>query len=159
MEGGTTNNVIPNTARIKGSVRTFDSVLREKIETRIREISTGIAETFNAKAEVIYTRGCPEIKNDSELSRQMRTTIANTFGADSYIYLSQLTPGGKLMGSEDFSFVTQEVPSISVFINAGNAKEGYSYPMHHPKAIFSDDVLKKGAAAYAAFARDWLENN
>ncbi|WP_236898366.1 M20 metallopeptidase family protein [Clostridium beijerinckii] len=159
MEGGTTNNVIPDTARMKGSVRTFDAVLREKIETRIREISTGIAETFNAKAEVIYTRGCPEIKNDSELSSQMRTTIANTFGADSYIYLSQLTPGGKLMGSEDFSFVTQEVPSISVFINAGNAKEGYSYPMHHPKAIFSDDVLKKGAAVYAAFARDWLENN
>jgi metal-dependent amidase/aminoacylase/carboxypeptidase family protein len=71
----------------------------------------------------------------------------------------QLIPGGKLMGSEDFAFVTQVVPSTSVFINAGNVKGGYSYPLHHPKAMFSDDVLNKRVAAYAAFARDWLENN
>lgn len=67
MEGGCTNNVIPDTARMKGSVRTFDALLRDKIETRIREISTGIAESFNAKAEVIYTRGCPDVKSDSKL--------------------------------------------------------------------------------------------
>lgn len=159
MEGGSTNNVIPDTARLKGSVRTFDAALRDKIETRIHEISKGIAETFLAKAEVIYNRSCPEVKGDGELNRQMRTTIANTFGDDSFIDISQLIPGGKLMGSEDFAFVTQEVPSTSLYITAGNVKEGYSYPLHHPKAMFSDDVLNKGAAAYAAFAKDWLENN
>lgn len=159
MEGGSTNNVIPDTARMKGSIRTFNAVLRDKIETRIHEISKGIGETFHAKVDVIYTRGCPEVKSDSELNHQMRTTIANTFGAGSFIDITQLIPGGKLMGSEDFAFVTQVVPSTSVFINAGNAEEGYSYPMHHPKAIFSDDVLNKGAAVYAAFARDWLESN
>ncbi len=63
------------------------------------------------------------------------------------------------MGSEDFAFVTQEVPSTSLYITAGNAKEGYSYPLYHPKAMFSDDLLNKGAAVYAAFAKDWLENN
>ncbi len=159
MEGGSTNNVIPDTARMKGSVRTFNAVLRDKIEARIHEISKGIGDTFHAKVDVIYTRGCPEVKIDSELNHQMRTTIANTFGASSFIDLTQLIPGGKLMGSEDFAFVTQAVPSTSVFINAGNTKEGYSYPVHHPKAMFSDDVLYKGAAVYAAFARDWLESN
>lgn len=159
MEGGSTNNVIPDIARMKGSVRTFNAVLRDKIETRIHEISAGIGETYHAKADVIYTRGCPEVKIDSRLNDQMRTTITDTFGASSFIDLTELMPGGKLMGSEDFAFVTHAVPSTSVFIAAGNYKEGYSYPMHHPKVMFSDDVLSKGAAVYAAFARDWLESN
>ncbi len=159
MEGGSTNNVIPDTARMKGSVRTFNAVLRDKIETRIHDISAGIGETFQAKVDVIYTRGCPEVKTDSGLNRQMRTTIANTFGASSFIGITQFIPGGKLMGSEDFAFVSQAVPSTSVFLNAGNTEEGYGYPMHHPKTMFSDEVLYKGAAAYAAFARDWLESN
>lgn len=159
MEGGSTNNVIPNTARMKGSVRTFNAALRDKMETRIHDISAGIGETFQAKVDVIYTRGCPEVKTDSGLNRQMRTTIANTFGASSLIGITQLIPGGKLMGSEDFAFVSQAVPSTSVFLNAGNTEEGYGYPVHHPKTMFSDEVLYKGAAAYAAFARDWLESN
>ncbi|MBM0633918.1 amidohydrolase [Paenibacillus polymyxa] len=159
MEGGSTNNVIPDTARMKGSVRTFNAALRDKMETRIHDISAGIGETFQAKVDVIYTRGCPEAKTDSGLNRQMRTTIANTFGASSLIGITQLIPGGKLMGSEDFAFISQAVPSTSVFLNAGNTEEGYGYPVHHPKTMFSDEVLYKGAAAYAAFARDWLESN
>lgn len=159
MEGGSINNVIPDIARMKGSVRTFNAVLRDKIETRIHEISAGIGETYHAKVDVIYTRGCPEVKIDSSLNDQMRSTITDTFGASSFMELTQLIPGGKLMGSEDFAFVTQAVPSTSVFITAGNSKEGYSYPVHHPKVMFSDDVLSKGAAVYAAFASDWLESN
>ncbi len=159
LEGGSTNNVIPDTARIKGSVRTFNAVLRDKIETRIHEISKGIGETFHAAVDVIYTKGCPAVKIDTELNHQMKTTIENTFGSGSFVDITQLIPGGKLMGSEDFAFVTQAVPSTSVFLNAGDVKEGYSYPVHHPKAKFSDNVLNKGAAVYAAFARDWLESN
>lgn len=159
MEGGSTNNVIPDIARMKGSVRTFNAVLRDKIETRIHEISAGVGKTYHAKVDVIYTRGCPEVKIDSSLNDQMRSTITDTFGASSFMELTQLIPGGKLMGSEDFAFVTQAVPSTSVFITAGNSKEGYSYPVHHPKVMFSDDVLSKGAAVYAAFASDWLESN
>lgn len=159
MEGGSTNNVIPDIARMKGSVRTFNAVLRDKIETRIHEISAGVGKTYHAKVDVIYTRGCPEVKIDSSLNDQMRSTITDTFGASSFMELTQLIPGGKLMGSEDFAFVTQAVPSTSVFITAGNSKVGYSYPVHHPKVMFSDDVLSKGAAVYAAFASDWLESN
>ncbi len=131
MEGGSTNNVIPDIARMKGSVRTFNAVLRDKIETRIHEISAGVGKTYHAKVDVIYTRGCPEVKIDSSLNDQMRSTITDTFGASSFMELTQLIPGGKLMGSEDFAFVTQAVPSTSVFITAGNSKEGYSYPVHH----------------------------
>ncbi|KHL97288.1 amidohydrolase [Paenibacillus sp. IHB B 3415] len=159
MEGGSTNNVIPDTARLKGSVRTFNAALRDKMEIRIREIAAGIGETFQAKLDVIYTRGCPEVKTDGGLNQQMRASIANTFGDGSYIGITELVPGGKLMGSEDFAFVSQAVPSTTVFLNAGNAEEGYGYPVHHPKTMFSDEVLHRGAAAYAAFARDWLESN
>lgn len=159
MEGGSTNNVIPDTARMKGSVRTFNAALRDTMETRIHDICAGIGEAFQAKVEVIYTRGCPEVKTDSGLNQQMRTTITNTFGVNSLIGITQLIPGGKLMGSEDFAFVSQAVPSTTVFLNAGNTEEGYRYPVHHPKTMFSDEVLFKGAAAYAAFARDWLESN
>ena len=65
-------------------------------------------------------------------------------------------PGG---GSEDFAFVSHEVPTVSMFISAGNAKEGYVYGQHHPKVRFDDSVLYEGSAAYTYMALRWLEEH
>jgi len=159
MEGGKTANVIPDTARIQGTVRTFDPTTRIFIEKRIREMSASIAETFRAQATVNYNKGCPTIVCDKSLVEQMDKSLVGLFGISEVLKMEHLMPGGKMMGSEDFSFVTQEVPSIMIILCTGNAKEGFIYPQHHPKAVFTESSLYKGAAAYAIFAKDWLAEN
>ena len=66
--------------------------------------------------------------------------------------MTPLTGGG----SEDFAFVSHEVPTVSMFLAAGNAKEGYTYGQHHPKVRFDDSVLYRGTAAYTYMALRWL---
>lgn len=60
-------------------------------------------------------------------------------------------------GSEDFAFVSQEVPTVSLFLSAGNSQEGYRYSQHNPKVRFDDSVLSKGSAAYVYGAMRYLE--
>ena len=62
-------------------------------------------------------------------------------------------------GSEDFAFVSHEVPTVSMFLSAGNAKEGYVYGQHHPKVRFDDSVLYEGSAAYVYMALRWLSDH
>ena len=63
------------------------------------------------------------------------------------------------MGSEDFAYVANEVPSVFLQVAAGNPDEGYCYPQHHPMARFHEDALPVAAAAYAHIAMEWLKNN
>lgn len=62
-------------------------------------------------------------------------------------------------GSEDFAYVSAHVPTIALFLGAGDLNQGYIYPQHHPKAVFDDSVLYRGAAAYVYFAARWLQDN
>ena len=62
-------------------------------------------------------------------------------------------------GSEDFSYISQEVPSVMLALAAGNSEEGYIYPQHHPKVKFDEKVLPIGSAVLAGSAFSWLENH
>ena len=74
--------------------------------------------------------------------------------------MSLLNPTSKIQGgSEDFAFISREVPSVSVMLGMGGTEQEYSYPQHHPKARFDDSVLHLGAGAYAYAAMRWLESN
>ena len=65
-------------------------------------------------------------------------------------------PGG---GSEDFAFVSHEVPTVSMFIAAGGPEQGCCYGQHHPKVRFDDSILYEGSAAFGWFALRWLYDN
>jgi hippurate hydrolase len=67
--------------------------------------------------------------------------------------------GSKTTGSEDFAYVSCEVPSIMAALAAGHPKDGYTYPLHHPQVRFDETALPYGAAAYAAMAYNWLLNH
>jgi hippurate hydrolase len=62
-------------------------------------------------------------------------------------------------GSEDFAYVSQEVPSIMLALAAGQPEKGYRYPQHHPKVKFDENVLAGGSAVYAYTAMRWLEEH
>lgn len=159
MGGGNTSNVIPDTASMEGTVRTFNPEVRKFIEKRIKEISQGVSKTFNASATVNYKNGCPSVINDKQLVNNAKEILKNTIGKEKVLSFEDIMPGGKLMGSEDFSFVSQKVPSIMMALSTGNSKEGFKYPQHHPKAIFDEKPLYLGVAAYAGFAFNWLNMN
>lgn len=159
MQGGTVNNIIPDKAELRGSLRTFNKKSRDFIVNRIKEVAEGIAKSFRAEAVIEMSNYGPPVVNDAKTVAFTKEFLTEYFGEKSFIPSSQLLPGGRTMTSEDFSFITQEVPSIQLIIGAGNSLNGYIYPMHHPKAVFDESVLSKGAAVYAGYAIEWLKKN
>lgn len=159
MNGGTTSNVIPDTAKMNGTIRTFSKSNREFVPERIKEIAEGIAKTFRAGAEVKIIKGCPSLVNDQSVIDSAKEALVESLGEKSIISMADVLSGGKMMGSEDFSYVSNEVPSLMIAMTAGNSEDGYIYPMHHPKVKFDEDILYKGAIAYANIALHWLSQN
>jgi len=158
IEGGSAHNIIPDKARMAGSIRTFSKQNREMIPKRVIEISKNIAETFRATADVNIIEGCPSTVNDEEVSTIAKQALYEAFNKEIILDMGSIIPnGGKMMGSEDFSFVSQEVPSIMMGLSAGNSNEGYVYPMHHPKVKFDEKTLSLGAAGLTSIALKMLK--
>jgi len=159
ISGGVANNVIPDKAYLKGTVRTFDNKTRDFIENRIIELSNGTASLFRGSAEVNYKKGCPSVISDTDVTDIMKNTVADLLGEERIISFQDIMQGGKMMGSEDFAFVTQKVPSVMISYVTGDAREGYNYPLHHPKAKFDVSKIYEGSAIYAQFALNYLKSN
>ena len=160
MKGGTTGNVIADKTVLEGTLRAYDEEVREHIKKRISEISQGIADTFRGKGTADFGNGCPPLKNDRELSEEIERYLTNAFGEEWVLNTEKM--GGrtnKSGGSEDFSYISQEVPSVMLALAAGNSEEGYIYPQHHPKVKFDEKVLPIGSAVLAESAFSWLENH
>ncbi len=157
MGGGTTSNVIPDEAVLKGTIRTFDEGVRQFVLKRVKEIAEGTAAVFRASADADIIQGCPSVSCDAAVSKDVRDSLAAVFGPA--VPDPSVLGSARMNGSEDFSFVTQSVPSVMMMLTAGSPEEGYCYPMHHPRAIFNEAVLSQGAAAYAVAATGWLSKN
>lgn len=154
---GTTSNVIPDTAFMEGTIRTFDPEVRKYILKRVPQIATGVAETFRASVDARIIEGCPCVVCDASVTETVRQSLQDALGAA--VPDLEAIKMQKMNGSEDFSFITQEIPSVMMIISAGSTQEGYPYGVHHPKALFNEDILCQGAAAYAIAAMGWLQNN
>lgn len=160
MTGGTTGNVIADKVVMEGTLRAYDEEMRNHIKKRICEITQGIANTFRGKGTADFGNGCPPLKNDRELSGEIERYLTDAFGED--LVLNTEKMGGRTSksgGSEDFSYISQEIPSVMLALAAGNSEEGYLYPQHHPKVKFDEKVLPIGSAVLAHSAFYWLENH
>lgn len=165
MHAGTAANAIPDLAVMGGSIRTFDEDTRSFIKERIEQIAEGIATSFRAEAKVIWGSGCPTLVNDPDLSACAKKYVAELLGERRAFSVADLNVAGgrqkssKAAGSEDFAYVSQEVPSIMLALAAGQPEKGYRYPQHHPMVKFDEDALVNGSAAYAYAATRWLEEH
>ena len=147
LQAGTADNVIPNEARLCGTIRTFDETRRQQICEHIREIAEGVAGAHRAQAEVTLCDGYPVLVNNPDvLDRVRRSAELIGFTNEQFI---PLAPQG---GGEDFAYYCQRVPGAFVFLGAANAIKDCSYPHHHPRFNIDEDVLPIGAALYAQFA-------
>jgi len=160
LRAGTAGNVIADTAVFEGTLRSFSDEVRLRLKKRLEEISVGIASTFRAKAEVVFGNGCPSLVNDEKLSESVKKYIEDLLGEKSVFSSDDFgEDSSKKGGSEDFSYISREVPSVMLAIAAGNSEEGYAYAQHHPKVMFDESVLTVGSAVYAYSAFRWLQDN
>ncbi len=165
MRAGTAANVIPDSVVMGGSIRTFDEETRSYIKERMIEISEGIAKSFRTEAEVTFGSGCPTLVNDKDLSVCAEKYLKELQEPGKAFSVAELNAMGggqkssKSAGSEDFAYVSQEVPSIMLALAAGQPEKGYIYPQHHPMVKFDEDALAGGSAVYAYTAMRWLEEH
>lgn len=158
---GDAGNVISDRTELAGTIRAFDENARDFIKKRLTEVASGIARAFRGKAKTVFTSGCPSLVNDGEICRIASGALKEILDEKSVILSSDLAGGGvekRSGGSEDFAYISRKVPSLMLAIGAGDSEKGFSYPLHHPKTTFDENVLCLGGGAMAYVAARWLES-
>ena len=165
INAGNAANVIPDTAHMSGTIRTYDEETRSYIKQRVSDIASNIASAYRGSASVTYGSGCPCLLNNPDLATCSAKYLNELLGPSRTFTAAQLNAmsgGGKASkstGSEDFAYVSQKVPSIMFALAAGTPQDGYCYPQHHPKVKFDEAILSEGSAVYAYTDMRWLEEH
>lgn len=160
FEAGKTSNVIPDSADMWGTIRTVDpeAKVNAMIKQRMTEIAGGVAKAFRCEANVEFYDYCPCMVIEPALAENALKYTGELLGQGA-LSMAALGMDKAAGGSEDFAFVSHEVPTVSMFLAAGNTGEGYLYSQHHPQVRFDDSVLYVGSAVYAYVALRWLQEN
>jgi hippurate hydrolase len=140
---GTAFNIIPETARLGGTVRTLDEELRKRMPERIEAVAQGVAGGMRADAHLDYTFSYPVTRNDAEAADHVLGIAGDLFGDDSVLELANPS-----MGAEDFAYFLQKVPGAFVWLGVGEDVSG----LHTPQFAFDEKVLPRGAALLTALA-------
>ena len=145
FHAGNARNVIPQTAELKGTVRTLTAEVRELVEKRVREVVAGVAQITGAKIELNYERGYPVTVNHASQT-DLATRIAKEIaGADN---VHETPP---MMGAEDFAYMLEARPGAFIFCGNGN-----SAGLHHPAYNFNDEAIVYGTSYWIKLVENTL---
>lgn len=155
FSAGNGANIIPPTAVMEGTLRTFDQKLTGWVLTRMEYIASQIAQAFRGSAKVEVLADAPPLANNSQLVTQMAGYCEALLGKERVVYLPE---GG--MGSEDFASFTHQLPCAYLLLGAGTKEENplFGKPMHNERVIFNEEILPIGAAIETCCAIQWLKN-
>jgi len=151
FKSGDAFNVIPDTAQLGGTVRTFDPEVRDLMEQRIREVATGIGEALRVQVEVEYDRGYPATVNDPEMTQLVLEAATEIVGVEN---VRKLEPK---MGAEDFSYFLEQRPGSYFFVGSKNEERGLVWGHHHPRFDIDEESLASGLATMATTVLMYLE--
>ncbi len=126
FHAGSAFNVIADTARIEGTVRTFDEGVRKQVEDEIRTIINGITSAYRARYHINYLNGYPALFNSKDETELARRLLGEVFSEKDVL---PLTPS---MGAEDFAYYLREKPGTFFKVGARNEDEATHFPHHHP---------------------------
>lgn len=150
FESGVRNNIIPDRARLVGTIRTFDEGMRTQVHADLTLLATNIAAAHGATAKVTIEPGYPVTVNDPALAARMRPT------------LDRVAPGHvgenpKIMAAEDFSFFARHVPGLFLDLGVTPAADVKGAASNHSPRFFVDEAaLPTGVRALAHLAADYL---
>ena len=139
VHSGTTDNVIPETAYLNGTVRTFDLSVQEMVIKRMEKIISGLAMSFEVEAKLNYEKGYPPTINH-EKATNFAIEVANDVCGPDRVFTSV----SKEMGAEDFSYMLEKRPGAYLFLGIG---EGAG--LHNPNYDFNDAAAPIGASFFA----------
>ena len=149
ITAGTTNNIVPETAFLFGTIRSVSEVTRSEVRAGVRRVAEGIAAAHGATAEVDLEAGYPVTINDPAFTAFVMDTARSLIADDKVAELP-----APIMGAEDFSYVLQQVPGAMAFLGARPADEDpATAPQNHSNVVvFDEPAMAVGVALYAAVA-------
>jgi amidohydrolase len=151
FHAGTAWNIIPPEARLEGTLRTFETSVRERVLARFEEIVRGVGEAMGCQVEIDVRRVTPAVINDPAVAERVLGTARRLLPE------SQLDPAGyTTMGAEDMAFLLERVPGCFFFVGSANHELNLDYGHHHPKFDFDEAALPRAAALIAGAAADML---
>jgi len=133
VQAGTTYNIIPDSARLIGTIRALTPQTVDIIQTKMVKLTEGICQAFGAKGKVRFIVGTPPLINDPNESRFVENIVCQEFGQEVFELVNPV------MGGEDFSYYLQKKPGAFIFVGMGGEKS--QYPHHHPKFDLDEDVF------------------
>jgi len=146
FNAGFTDNVIPQTARLQGTVRTLTPEMRDFVEARLHAIVEGTAAVFGGTAKLVYHRDYPVTKNHADNAIFAGDAAAAVVGEDA---INRDTV--PVMGGEDFSFMLEARPGAFIFIGQGDGPN-----VHHPAYDFNDEIIPIGMSYWAKLVESRL---
>lgn len=155
LQAGTTNNVIPETASMRGTIRAFSEATRGELHAILHRVATNLAAAHEVEAEVEILPGYPVSVNDPEFTGFVTDVATGLVGEEHVAPLK--TP---IMGAEDWSYVMNEVPGAMAFLGAcpPDLVPGQSPGNHSNRVVFHEEAMATGVALYAAVASAHLRS-
>ena len=153
FDAGVRNNIIPDRARLVGTIRTFDDAMRTDIHARVRRIAEGVAAAHGTTVRVEIQAGYPVTKNDPALTQRMLPTLERVAPGQ----VRELT---KVTGAEDFSFFANRVPGLFVMVGVTPADRMATAASNHSPLFYVDEAaLPTGSRTLAQLTADYLFAN
>jgi amidohydrolase len=152
LNAGVRNNIIPDSAVLLGTVRTFDPAMRDDIGKRLERTAKLVAESQGATADVSIQRMTPVTANDAALTARMVPTLVRVAGA------SNVREGLPVTGAEDFGYFAEQVPALFVFLGVRpkGSPESAFVSNHSPKFFADEAAMPTGVRTLVALATDFL---
>jgi len=152
FHSGTSHNIIPEVAILKGSARCFSKKVAETIKDEMTRIAENICEQNDATCTFYYKQAYPALVNEAELTEFVADIASHLVGED------QVNRNYKpVLGSEDFAYFLEKIPGAYIFVGNGTGEKG-GCMLHNPNYDFNDDVLETGASYWAHLAQTYLSN-
>jgi amidohydrolase len=152
IRAGEAFNVIPASAELKGTIRTFQPEVRRLVHERVRQITTNIAQAFDCRAEIEIKMITPAVINNDEVARNLQD-LTRRIAPD-----LDLNSGFRTMGSEDMAYLMEDIPGCYLFVGSANPAEGLDAGHHNPKFDFDENAMLYSVAIMAAAAASYLES-
>ncbi|WON76715.1 amidohydrolase [Serratia sp. UGAL515B_01] len=151
FQGGDSYNVIPDSVRLAGTLRTHSREVRERVPLLVEQTVAGISQAHGASYSVNWTRGYTIGNNHPDACTIAREVIAEAVGPRALREMA--TP---MFGSEDFSSYQEKVPGCFLFVGSGNEAIGATYGVHNPRFKLDEAALLIGVKLHVGFIRRLL---
>jgi amidohydrolase len=150
FDAGTAPNVIPDEARLRGTVRSYSPKVRRFLQQRIGDLSSGIAEAMRGNADLEWLPGYPAMVNHPLGVEIVKTAVRGLLGGEAVVEIEPI------MASEDFSYVLKKVPGAMFFLGVRDKSWETPRGAHSASFDMNEDALPIGAAVLAASALEFL---